>query len=154
MTFPMDADDDNGGWADGGGAPPPAPGAAGIAAQQAISMLAQHAAQTQAAHYAQAEANVHHLTMAWHRERARMQIPNPIQPTQAQTIHTIIREYLPAAAAPTNPTGLYRAEQQAAMQAMNVDLNNAEGAARAHARQGGELGSMVQKIARKWTPKR
>ena len=69
-TFPMDTTDADGYYDFGGGGPPPAPGAGGVAAQQAISMLAQHAQQMQQALFLQTAAHVDGLTHAWRKCRS------------------------------------------------------------------------------------
>jgi hypothetical protein len=81
-------------------------------------------------------------------ERQRMEVPIQILPQQPRHTTQIIREYLPHPSAPPPPTP----DQTATIQALNVQLANAEGAAAAHARQGTELRSMFDKISRHWTP--
>ena len=133
QTFPMDTSDGDGDWYYSGGGPPPAPGAGGVAAQQAISMLQQHAQQMQQAMFLQVAAHVDGLAHAHRMERQRMEVPIQILPQQPRHTTHIIREHVPHPTIPAPPPA-----DTGAIQALNVQLANAQGAAAAHARQSSE----------------
>ena len=113
-----------------GGPPPPPPGAGAIAAQLLTSILQQTARDQEAARYAVNEAHLAKALYAHSVEAQRMKIPEAIRPVHNNTIKTILKkDHVRQPVTPAAPT--------AAEQIANVDLSNAEGAARAHAREGG-----------------
>ena len=122
-----------------GGPPPPPPGAGAIAAQLLTSILQQTARDQEAARYAVNEAHLAKALHAHSAEAQRMVIPEAIRPVHNNTIKTILKkDHVRQPITPAAPT--------AAEQIANVDLSNAEGAAIAHARGGGNASTLMEKL--------
>ena len=123
------------------GPSPPPPGAGAVAAQIMTSMLQQTALAQQEAHYAVAEVHIAGILQAHHSEAQKRTIPEEIRPVHHNTLESMLKKVkavqpvTPAIAAPT-----------AMEQVMNVDLSNAEGAARAHARSGGDASTLIGRL--------
>ena len=118
---------------------PPSPGVGAVAAQIMRSMLQQTALAQQAAHYAVTEAHIAGILHAHHSEAQKRIIPEEIKPVHHNTLQSIlkkVRVVQPVTSAP--PTVI--------AQVVNVDLANAEGAARAHARSGGDASTFLGRL--------
>ena len=122
-----------------GGPPPPPPGASALAAQLLTNILQQTARDQEAARYAVNEAHLAKALYAHSVEAQRMKIPEAIRPVHNNTIKTILKkDHVRQPITPAAPT--------AAEQIANVDLSNAEGAAIAHARGGGNASTLMEKL--------
>ena len=86
----------------------------------------------QAAQWALSEAQVAPIMRAHGTEAQKMIIPEAVRPVHHNTLHSMLKKT--RATQPVTPHLPTAIEQ-----IMNVDLAAAEGAARAHARSGGEL---------------
>ena len=125
-----------------GGPPPPPPGAGAIAAQIMTSMLQQAERDQEAARYALSEAHIARILQAQSTEAQRMVVPEAIRPVTHNTIKSILKKTR-GVAQPVTPAAPTAIDQIA-----NVDLSNAEGAARAHARAGGDASTLLEKTNR------
>ena len=121
-----------------GGAPPP-PGSGAIAAQILTGILQQSAMAQEAARYAVNEAHLARALQAQSAEAQRMVVPEAIKPVHHNTIKSILEKT--RVVQPVTPAAPTAIDQIA-----NVDLSNAEGAARAHARASGDASTMLEKI--------
>ena len=122
-----------------GGPPPPPPRAGEIAAQLFTNLLQQNAMAQQAAQWALNEAQVAHIMRTHQTEKRQMVIPDEFRPVHHHTLKPMLkkpREIQPAT--PPPPTAI----EQATM----VDISNAEGAGRAHARSGGDASTLIGRI--------
>ena len=93
----------------------------------------------EAARYAVNEAHLARALQAQSAEAQRMVIPEAIRPVHNNTIKSILKKvHVRQPVTPAAPTAID--------QIANVDLSNAEGAARAHARAGGDASTLLEKI--------
>ena len=122
-----------------GGPPPPPPGASAIAAQLLTSMLQQTAMAQEAARHAVNEAHLAKALQAHNAEVQKMVIPEAIRPVHNITIKTMLKKvHVRQPVTPAAPTAID--------QIANVDLSNAEGAAIAHARGGGNASTLMERL--------
>ena len=118
-------------------APPPhPPGAGEIAAQLLTNILQQTAMAQKTAQWALNEAQVAHVMRTHQTEKQQMVIPGEIRPFHHHTLKSMLKK--PREIQPVPPTPI----EQVAM----VDLSNAEGVARAHARSGGDASTLIGRI--------
>ena len=120
-----------------GGPPPPPPGAGAIAPQILTGILQQSARDQEAARYALSEAHIARILQAKSAEAQRMVVPEAIRPVHHNTVTAILKKT--RVAQPVTPAAPIAIDQIA-----NVDLSNAEGAARAHARAGGDASTLLE----------
>ena len=115
------------------------PGAGELAAQIATSMLQQSAMAQHVAQYAMSEAHIAGLLHAQLTEAQKMIIPEETRPVHRNTLKSIlkkVRVVQPITPAPPTPFE----------QVMNADLANEEEAAVTHARNGGDVSTLVGRL--------
>ena len=111
------------------------------------SMLQQAERDQQAARYALSEAHIARILQAQSTEAQRMVVPEAIRPVHHNTITSILKKT--RVVQPVTPAAPTAIDQIA-----NVDLSNAEGAARAHARAGGDASTLLEKLIDTTAPAR